>query len=89
MFVDGFEAQAPGFAAPAIIEDWKIPRASMGLVFGATNFILQLAFLQAQTTDIAALQQQIQKNPDDPTSAAKACRFRASWVRAACAPARG
>jgi AAHS family 4-hydroxybenzoate transporter-like MFS transporter len=45
MFVDGFEAQAPGFAAPAIIEDWKIPRASMGLVFGATNLGLMLGAL--------------------------------------------
>src|SRR5712671_502263 len=42
MFVDGFEAQAPGFAAPAIIRDWHIPRAAMGLVFGAGNFGLML-----------------------------------------------
>jgi MFS transporter, AAHS family, 4-hydroxybenzoate transporter len=42
MFVDGFEAQAPGFAAPAIISDWGIPRAAMGLVFGAGNLGLML-----------------------------------------------
>lgn len=42
MFVDGFEAQAPGFAAPAIIKEWGVPRASMGLVFGAGNFGLML-----------------------------------------------
>jgi AAHS family 4-hydroxybenzoate transporter-like MFS transporter len=42
MFVDGFEAQAPGFAAPAIIKDWGIPRAAMGLVFGAGNLGLML-----------------------------------------------
>lgn len=42
MFVDGFEAQAPGFAAPAIIRDWHIPRAAMGLVFGAGNLGLML-----------------------------------------------
>ena len=42
MFVDGFEAQAPGFAAPAIIKDWGIPRSSMGLVFGAGNLGLML-----------------------------------------------
>ena len=42
MFVDGFEAQAPGFAAPAIIKAWGIPRASMGLVFGAGNLGLML-----------------------------------------------
>src|SRR2546421_2943954 len=42
MFVDGFEAQAPGFAAPAIIRDLGIPRAAMGLVFGAGNLGLML-----------------------------------------------
>src|SRR5215471_5889433 len=42
MFVDGFEAQAPGFAAPAIINDWGIPRGAMGLVFGATNLGLMI-----------------------------------------------
>jgi AAHS family 4-hydroxybenzoate transporter-like MFS transporter len=42
MFVDGFEAQAPGFAAPAIIKAWGIPRSSMGLVFGAGNLGLML-----------------------------------------------
>jgi AAHS family 4-hydroxybenzoate transporter-like MFS transporter len=42
MFVDGFEAQAPGFAAPAIIREWGIPRAAMGLVFGAGNLGLML-----------------------------------------------
>ncbi len=42
MFVDGFEAQAPGFAAPFIIRDLSIPRAAMGLVFGAGNFGLML-----------------------------------------------
>jgi AAHS family 4-hydroxybenzoate transporter-like MFS transporter len=42
MFVDGFEAQAPGFAAPAIIKAWGIPRAAMGLVFGAGNLGLML-----------------------------------------------
>jgi AAHS family 4-hydroxybenzoate transporter-like MFS transporter len=42
MFVDGFEAQAPGFAAPAIIRDFGIPRAAMGLVFGAGNLGLMI-----------------------------------------------
>jgi AAHS family 4-hydroxybenzoate transporter-like MFS transporter len=37
MFVDGFEAQAPGFAGPALIEALGFPRASLGLVFGAGN----------------------------------------------------
>jgi AAHS family 4-hydroxybenzoate transporter-like MFS transporter len=42
MFVDGFEAQAPGFAAPAIIRDFGVPRSAMGLVFGAGNLGLML-----------------------------------------------
>jgi AAHS family 4-hydroxybenzoate transporter-like MFS transporter len=42
MFVDGFEAQAPGFAAPAIIKQWHVPRSAMGFVFGAGNFGLML-----------------------------------------------
>ena len=42
MFVDGFEAQAPGFAAPAIIKEWGIPRSAMGLVFGAGNLGLMV-----------------------------------------------
>lgn len=42
MFVDGFEAQAPGFAAPAIIRDFSVPRSAMGLVFGAGNLGLLL-----------------------------------------------
>jgi MFS transporter, AAHS family, 4-hydroxybenzoate transporter len=42
MFVDGFEAQAPGFAAPEIVKDLGIPRAAMGLVFGAGNLGLMI-----------------------------------------------
>ena len=42
MFVDGFEAQAPGFAGPALIEALGFPRASLGLVFGAGNFGLMI-----------------------------------------------
>jgi MFS family permease len=42
MFVDGFEAQAPGFAGPALIEALGFPRASLGLVFGAGNLGLMM-----------------------------------------------
>jgi AAHS family 4-hydroxybenzoate transporter-like MFS transporter len=42
MFVDGFEAQAPGFAGPALIEALRFPRAALGLVFGAGNFGLMM-----------------------------------------------
>jgi AAHS family 4-hydroxybenzoate transporter-like MFS transporter len=42
MFVDGFEAQAPGFAGPALIEALGFPRAALGLVFGAGNFGLMV-----------------------------------------------
>ena len=37
MFVDGFEAQAPGFAAPALIRDFGINRGDMRWVFAAGN----------------------------------------------------
>jgi AAHS family 4-hydroxybenzoate transporter-like MFS transporter len=35
LVVDGFDVQAMGFVAPAIIEDWHLARASLGPVFGA------------------------------------------------------
>src|SRR5512138_3577019 len=35
LVVDGFDVQAMGFVAPAIIEDWHVSRASLGPVFGA------------------------------------------------------
>jgi AAHS family 4-hydroxybenzoate transporter-like MFS transporter len=35
LVVDGFDVQAMGYVAPAIIEDWSISRASLGPVFGA------------------------------------------------------
>ena len=42
MFVDGFEAQAPGYAAPEIIDAFRVPRAEMGIVFGAGNLGLMI-----------------------------------------------
>ena len=42
MFVDGFEAQAPGYAAPEIIQAFRVPRAEMGIVFGAGNLGLMI-----------------------------------------------
>lgn len=35
LVMDGFDVQAMGFAAPALIREWGIPTASMGPVFGA------------------------------------------------------
>jgi MFS transporter, AAHS family, 4-hydroxybenzoate transporter len=42
MFVDGFEAQAPSFVAPALLADLHLRRDAMGLVFGAGNLGLML-----------------------------------------------
>ncbi len=42
MFVDGFEAQAPGYAAPEIIRAFGVPRSEMGIVFGAGNLGLMI-----------------------------------------------
>jgi len=35
LIMDGFDTQAMGYVAPAIIQQWKIPSASLGPVFGA------------------------------------------------------
>ncbi|MFB3814184.1 MAG: MFS transporter [Terriglobales bacterium] len=35
--MDGFDVQALGFVAPAVIQDWKIAPALLGPVFGASN----------------------------------------------------
>jgi MFS transporter, AAHS family, 4-hydroxybenzoate transporter len=37
LIMDGFDVQALGYVAPAIIQDWKIPAAALGPVFGAGN----------------------------------------------------
>ena len=38
MIVDGFDVQALGYTAPAIIQEWGIAPALLGPVFGAGNF---------------------------------------------------
>jgi AAHS family 4-hydroxybenzoate transporter-like MFS transporter len=38
LMMDGFDVQALGYVAPALIEEWKIAPASLGAVFGAGNF---------------------------------------------------
>src|SRR3954471_621506 len=38
LIMDGFDVQAVGYVGPAIIQDWKIPPADLGNVFGAANF---------------------------------------------------
>jgi len=35
LMMDGFDLQAIGFVAPALVRDWKIPSSSMGPVFSA------------------------------------------------------
>src|SRR5260370_1247618 len=35
LIMDGFDVQAIGYVAPAIVQDWKIPSAVLGPVFGA------------------------------------------------------
>lgn len=35
LMMDGFDLQAIGFVAPALVRDWKIPSSSMGVVFSA------------------------------------------------------
>ena len=38
LIMDGFDVQAMGYVAPAIVADWGIPRALLGGVFAAANF---------------------------------------------------
>lgn len=38
LIMDGFDVQALGYVAPAIIQDWNIPNAALGPVFAAANF---------------------------------------------------
>jgi AAHS family 4-hydroxybenzoate transporter-like MFS transporter len=38
LIMDGFDVQAVGYAAPALIQEWQIPQAALGPVFGAGNF---------------------------------------------------
>lgn len=38
LILDGFDVQALGYVAPAIIRDWNIPNSVLGPVFGAGNF---------------------------------------------------
>ncbi len=50
LIMDGFDVQAVGYVAPAIIQDWHIPNAALGPVFGAGNFgvlVGQLLFTMA------------------------------------------
>ena len=35
LIMDGFDVQAMGYVAPAIIQDWKIPDSQLGPVFSA------------------------------------------------------
>jgi AAHS family 4-hydroxybenzoate transporter-like MFS transporter len=45
LFIDGFDAQAIGYVAPALAQEWKLPRAAMGPVFSAGLFGLMIGAL--------------------------------------------
>ena len=38
LIMDGFDVQAMGYVAPALLAEWDIPRAALGPVFGAGLF---------------------------------------------------
>ena len=38
LIMDGFDVQAMGYAAPALLADWGLQRSVMGPVFAAANF---------------------------------------------------
>jgi AAHS family 4-hydroxybenzoate transporter-like MFS transporter len=45
LFVDGFDTQAIGYVAPALAQEWKLSRASLGPVFSAGLFGLMIGAL--------------------------------------------
>jgi MFS transporter, AAHS family, 4-hydroxybenzoate transporter len=45
LIMDGFDVQALGYVAPALVRDWNIPGAALGPVFGAGNFGVLLGAL--------------------------------------------
>jgi len=38
LVMDGFDVQAMGYVAPAILQEWHVPNAQFGPVFGAGLF---------------------------------------------------
>jgi MFS transporter, AAHS family, 4-hydroxybenzoate transporter len=45
LFIDGFDAQAIGYVAPALAQEWRLPRVAMGPVFSAGLFGLMIGAL--------------------------------------------
>ncbi len=45
LIIDGFDVQAMGYVAPAIIQEWGIAKANLGPVFGAGLFGMLLGSL--------------------------------------------
>jgi AAHS family 4-hydroxybenzoate transporter-like MFS transporter len=45
LLVDGFDLQALGYVAPAVVQDFNIPNAALGTVFGAANVGLLIGTL--------------------------------------------
>jgi AAHS family 4-hydroxybenzoate transporter-like MFS transporter len=45
MIMDGFDVQAMGYVAPALIRDWQISKAALGPVFGAGLFGIMVGSL--------------------------------------------
>ncbi|WP_247410546.1 MFS transporter [Bradyrhizobium sp. 150] len=45
LFVDGFDTQAIGYVAPAVAQEWKLPRGALGPVFSAGLFGLMIGAL--------------------------------------------
>src|SRR5205807_8278920 len=45
MIMDGFDVQAMGYVAPALIKDWQITKSALGPVFGAGLFGIMVGSL--------------------------------------------
>src|SRR5688572_32616674 len=49
LIIDGFDVQAMGYIAPALLPDWKIDRTGRGPVFSAADFGLLIGSLVFST----------------------------------------
>src|SRR5206468_2657312 len=45
MIMDGFDVQAMGYVAPALIKEWQISKTALGPIFGAGLFGIMLGSL--------------------------------------------
>jgi MFS family permease len=76
VLMDGFDVQAMGYVAPAIIQEWGVSKASLGPVFGAGLFgmlvgSLSLSVLADKSNPVCASTATLAMSSPRPTRAAR------------------